>query len=86
MAIMINKDVTQYVLNHKISKVKNGMSFKNKRLMGLSLSINYHNMLLINAYAPAKGKKINEVWMAKCLIPIISQCWAAGWLNIIGAT
>jgi hypothetical protein len=65
MAIMINKNIAQYVQNHKITKISNGVPRKNKRLMGVSLSINHRYVLLLNTYAPAKGRKKNDGWMAK---------------------
>lgn len=84
MAIMMNRNIVQYVQNHKITKIKNGIPIKNKRLMGISLSINHHNTLLLNTYTPAKGKRKNDEWISKQLIPIVNQCQEAMWLNIIG--
>jgi hypothetical protein len=84
MAIMINKTIAQYIQNHKITKISNGVPQKNKRLMGVSLSINHRYVLLLNTYAPAKGRKKNDEWMAKQLIPIMETCQEANWLSIIG--
>jgi hypothetical protein len=44
------------VQNHKITKIKNGALI-------MSLLIYHNNMLLLNTYAPAKGKKKNDEWM-----------------------
>jgi hypothetical protein len=84
MAILINKNIIPHVHTHKISKLKNGLIYKNKHIMGTSLSINYNNVLLLNIYAPAKGRHVNEQWLDKCIVPIVEQCNQANWHCVIG--
>ena len=83
-AFLIKPNLFQQIIHHKIHKDSTQTKGTNKRLSAISININNHQTIILNAYAPAKLGTKKDLWFKNKLEPVIQEIKNKGWDLILG--
>jgi exonuclease III len=85
LAILIKPALFQHIATHKIKKNTTTKTEQtNARLTAISIDINNHKTVIINAYAPSKSQLGKNKWFKQKLDPLVNEIRQNNWEIIIG--